>query len=223
MRMVILNFHGLEAPARNLETGEERYWVSADLLNASLKLAKRHANSVNTTFTFDDGNASDYTIAAPILAKHNTTATFFVIADRIEKPGSLSSAQIRSLVQQGHRIGSHGASHVDWSIATDAALDRELGAFSRNLIHSASDEEVTDIAIPFGRYSARVLAAIASYGYQSVYSSDGGAWKPTASPYPRTSISNLMTVEDIENIILGIEPLQLRIRRSLTRVVKRIV
>lgn len=223
MRQVILNFHGLGKPGRPLEPGEADYWVEADLLTETLILAARYRDRVHTTFTFDDGNLSDIAIAAPALAQHGMHTTFFVIADRIGGPGSLSAEDIRALAHAGHRIGSHGAAHVDWKAADATTLARELGNTTRATIAEAAGHPVTAAAIPFGRYNAAVLRALAHHGYDRAYSSDGGGWRADQFPIPRTSPRADMTVTDIEDILLGREPARARLRRVLARTVKRMV
>lgn len=221
MRQVILNFHGLGQPRRPLELGEARYWVAPEFLAETLVLTERHKDRVHTTFTFDDGNLSDIEIAAPTLARHGLHATFFVLADRIGAPGSLSPADIRVLAREGHSIGSHGAAHVDWKIANAATLEHELGSATRDAISDAAGHPVTAIAIPFGRYNAAVLRALKQRSYNQAYSSDGGSWQAGQFPIPRTSPRTDMTMMDIENILLGREPAHARLRRIMSRSVKR--
>lgn len=217
MRQVILNFHGLGAPARTLELGEAPYWVAPEFFEEVLVLAERYRDQVRTDFTFDDGNLSDLEIAAPALAHHGRTATFFVLADRIDQPGSLGAADIRALATAGHGIGTHGAGHVDWSAADPATLERELGAQTRDAIGAAAGAPVTDASIPFGRYNAAVLRALATQGYDRVYSSDGGAWCTGQRPVPRTSPRAEMTLADVEDILMGREPMRAQGRRILSR------
>lgn len=217
MRQVILNFHGLGVPARILELGEASYWVAPEFFEEVLVLAGRYKDRVHTGFTFDDGNLSDLEIAAPALARHGRTATFFVLADRIGQQGSLGAADIRALATDGHRIGTHGAGHVDWSTGDPATLERELGAHTREAISAAAGAPVTQAAIPFGRYNSAVLRALAARGYDRVYSSDGGAWRAGQRPVPRTSPQAEMTLADIEDVLTGCEPMGARGRRILSR------
>jgi peptidoglycan/xylan/chitin deacetylase (PgdA/CDA1 family) len=223
VRHVVLNFHGLGRPGRPLEPGEARYWVAAEMLIETLTLAVRHKDRVQTTFTFDDGNLSDIDIAAPALAQHGLHATFFVLADRIGMPGSLGPAEMRALVKAGHCIGSHGAAHVDWKIADAATLAHEVGQTTRAAIADAAGHPVTAAAIPFGRYNAAVLKALAQHGYDRAYSSDGGGWRAGQFPISRTSPRTDMTMADIESILLGHESARARLRRVLARTVKRLV
>lgn len=223
MRQVILNFHGIGRPKRQLEPGEAPYWVSADFFEQTMELVACHQDRVHVDITFDDGNLSDIEIGMPILARHGRRATFFVLADRIGTPGSLGQDDMRALVAAGHQIGSHGAAHIDWASATTAELEHELGSATRGAIAAAAGQPVAAAAIPFGRYNAAVLKALSRHNYTQVYSSDGGAWRARHHPVPRTSPRSDMTLEDIQNILLGQEPLKTRLRRMLAMRVKRLL
>jgi peptidoglycan/xylan/chitin deacetylase (PgdA/CDA1 family) len=220
MRRVILNFHGLGTPGRALEPGEAVYWVSEDFFAGTLDLAARLMPRVETHFTFDDGNLSDLGIAAPLLARHGRQAQFFVLSDRIGQAGSLGPQHIRALQEAGHLIGNHGATHVDWKRLDEAGRAREMDT-ARTAIVAVTGRPVTTAAIPFGRYDAGVLRALEARGYDRVYSSDGGAWRSDRAPIPRSSPRADMSLADIEAILLGRESQARRLRRRLTRAVKR--
>jgi len=219
MRQIILNFHGIGEPGRELEEGEANYWVTTEFFAESLALAQKHAKTVQTTFTFDDGNTSDRAIASEPLARAGYSAIFFPLSDRLDTPGSLGAEDLVALQKQGHRIGSHGAAHVDWS-ALDAEGEAREWADARDQIAQAAGAPISEAAIPFGRYNARVLKGLKAAGYTRVYSSDGGAWSEGDWPVPRTSPRRDMTLQDIEGILLGREGLKARMRRKLSRAVK---
>ena len=219
MRKVILNVHGIGQPRRALEPGEEKYWVERHFFDAVLKIAEAMQTKVQVSFTFDDGNLSDLDIGAEALARHGRTGTFFVLSDRIGQLGSLAADDIRKLQALGHEIGSHGASHVDWTRLDPAGIHREMED-ARDILARITQEKITTAAIPFGRYNATVLKALASRDYKKVYSSDGGRYSSDRSPIPRSSLRADMTETDVQNIILGHEPMRLKLRRQLGRTVK---
>ena len=219
MRHVILNFHGLGVPdLRDLEPGEDRYWVSPDILQGTIALSQQLRDQVDVKFTFDDGNLSDFTIGAPLLDDAGITAQFFVLADRIDQSGSLDTAHLRDLTARGHQIGLHGAAHVNWKTAD---LSRELGSDTRKKIENAAGTPITQAAIPFGAYNRRVIRGLKTAGYTQCYSSDGGAYRTSQYPIPRTSIRADMTLDNIESILLGREPMKTRLRRNLAYFVKK--
>ena len=219
MRHVILNLHGLGTPRGTLEAGEDLYWIAPDLLREAIALALRHAGQVRVTFTFDDGNRSDMEIGAPLLAEAGFGATHFVLANRIGAEKYLDTAALSELITMGHAIGNHGADHVDWTACDDDTLTTEMHT-ARDTIATAAGAPVTEAAVPFGRYNARVLRALRAAGYERVYSSDGGTVRGDPWPIPRTSLRADMSAADIEAILLGREPLRTRLRRRVATAVK---
>lgn len=142
---VILNFHGVGRPARALEQGEEAYWISSDLFRAIVE--EIHATPRKVGITFDDGNASDLEICAPILADAGLTATIFVLAGRLGKAGSLSADDLLQLLEMGFAIGNHGHDHVDWRGLDQASERREL-VTARDIISEICGRPVREAAIP---------------------------------------------------------------------------
>ena len=119
----------------------------------------------------------------------------------------------------GHRIGSHGADHVDWTGLDRAGFTCEL-VDARQRIEEEAGHPVTEAAIPFGRYNARVLKALREAGFERVYSSDGGAVGARTWPIPRTSLTCDMNAPQIDDILLGRESLKRKLRRRLAVAVK---
>ena len=132
----ILNlcFHGIGAPGRALEPDEDLYWVRAEQFEEFLEVIGRYPS---VRITFDDGNASDVEYALPALRRHNLTAAFFIISGRLDQPGSLAAAEVRSLVQAGMTVGSHGMRHTPWRSVDDQELHEEL-AGAADVIAKAS-------------------------------------------------------------------------------------
>ena len=95
-------FHGIGAPQRELEVDEEQYWLEVDQFEEMLEMIRGYPF---VRITFDDGNASDVTLALPALLRHGLSATFFVVAGRIDTPGSLSADGVRALVRSRMGIG----------------------------------------------------------------------------------------------------------------------
>ena len=222
MRQVVLCFHGIGRPSRPLETGEAPYWVDEALFHEALERVAAAGDEVAVHFTFDDGNASDLAIAAEPLARAGHSAEIFVLTGRLDTPGSLSRDDLRRLESMGHRIGSHGAAHRDW---TQVAGDEVAAEFTapKEIIARELGHPVEAAAIPFGRYDRRVLARLRAAGFARVYSSDGGPVggpvQEARWPIPRTSLQGRMDGADVTRILLGPEPLSRRLRRRAARFV----
>lgn len=185
------NFHGVGEPARTLEPGEAPYWVSLERFSEWIARIVDHPLRERIRITFDDGNASDAEMAAPALRAAGMGATFFVLAGRLDRPGSLSSAQLRELAAEGFGVGAHGRDHVRWPDCDDARLRVEL-VEARDQIAEVLGQPVEEAAIPFGAYDRRVARALAAAGYRAAYSSDGGPTLTPVMPAPRLSVRREM-------------------------------
>ncbi len=202
MSVVILNFHGVGPPARELEPGEAPYWISADFYEAIIARIAKGGFACPIEITFDDGNASDAEIGMPALEAHGLKAVFFALAGRIDQPGSLSRAQIKDMMANGHSIGTHGMDHVDWTKLDAAGQSREFET-ARAQLSDITGSTITQAAIPFGLYNRNALQALRRLGYEKIYSSDGGRARSGAWPQPRTSVQNTHSMADVEGILSG--------------------
>jgi len=135
-------------------------------------VAKHGGSKIPVQITFDDGERSQYLNAAPLLAEHGISATYFVT------PGLIGTAakflgwdELKALKNAGHSIQSHGWSHKFLPFCSDAELAHELLA-SRPLLEDRLGDLVEEISVPGGRWNWRVIKACADAGYRCVYVSD---------------------------------------------------
>jgi peptidoglycan/xylan/chitin deacetylase (PgdA/CDA1 family) len=181
-----VTFHGIGEPPRTLEAGEAHVWISTEKYLAILD-GVRGRDDVR--ISFDDGNRSDVDVALPALVERGLTATFFVLADRLDEEHHLGATDLRRLVEAGMTVGSHGLRHRDWRRIGDDDLADEV-AESRRVLAEAADAPVTEASIPFGSYDRRVLTALRrDGGYRHVFTSDGGHARRDAWLQPRTSVT----------------------------------
>lgn len=125
--------------------------------------------------TFDDGYASVYEVAYPLLKKYGFCAVHFVVVDTIGTEGHMSVAQLKELAQAGHEIGSHGYSHAILTELDDQQLTVEIYK-SKQRLEELLDTQVTAFAYPGGFYSTAVLEAVEQAGYRlAVTVSEGKA------------------------------------------------
>jgi len=170
-------FHGVGTPGRELEPGEDPYWVTRD---AFLAIVDELATWPSVRISFDDGNASDVEIGLPALVERDLRADFFVLAGRLGAAGSLDAAAVRELREQGMTIGSHGMAHRSWRAMDPSTRDAEL-VTARERLAEVAGAPVDAAACPLGRYDRRLLADLKRLGYRRVYTSDrrparAGAW-----------------------------------------------
>lgn len=179
MSTLVLNFtfHGIGDPAAAVDAAERDVWLSEPDFEAALG-AIRHLPG-RATVSFDDGNASDLEIALPALLERCMKATFFVVADRLGKPGYLGADDLRTLREAGMTIGLHGMHHRRWRGLSDGELEEEI-AGAQGLLEDAAGAPLAVAACPFGAYDRRVLGRLRGSGFRTVFTSDGG-WAPSSA------------------------------------------
>lgn len=195
-KILNLCFHGIGSPARALEPDEKFYWLETAQFEEFLDVI---AGYPSVRITFDDGNASDVAVALPALRRRGLEAAFFVIAERMGQPGSLSAADVRSLARQRMTIGSHGMRHVSWPSVSGTGLNEELVVAAR-AIAGAAGQAVRQVACPYGCYDRRVLHAIRRHGFSRVYTVDGGPARADAWLQSRYTVRAADRAEDLERL-----------------------
>jgi peptidoglycan/xylan/chitin deacetylase (PgdA/CDA1 family) len=144
---------------------------------ASRKKARTWAGSRPAAlFTFDDGRASNYQVAAPLLESFGTRGIFFVVPQFIGRRGEdarnfhyskidirknasgsaqddeiwkpMSPDEVADLARRGHWIGNHTLSHTTLAGRSDSELQCEIQEGSRQ-IACWTGKSVTAFAWPY--------------------------------------------------------------------------
>jgi peptidoglycan/xylan/chitin deacetylase (PgdA/CDA1 family) len=132
----------------------------------------------NVVMTFDDGFESFYSLALPILSRHNFAVTVFPVAGYLGKRSTwdtlppqthLTKEHVREIAALGHEIGSHTMTHANLTLLSDADLADEL-VRSKLLLEDVTGKPVTSISFPFGQWNKRVWKAAQKAGYSSATS-----------------------------------------------------
>jgi peptidoglycan/xylan/chitin deacetylase (PgdA/CDA1 family) len=153
------------------------YSVSAQQFGQHVKkLADTHASSMISgdpaRITFDDGHASQFEYAAPVLESAAMKATFFVTVGWTgTRDGYMSWAQLAELSSSGHEVQSHGWSHALLTQCRERDLSNEL-VRSKQDLEDHLGKSVDAISAPGGRCNSRVLEACEKAGYRRVFLSD---------------------------------------------------
>lgn len=174
--------HAVLAYHEVMPESDYAYCVTSGLFAQHLALfdsvAEHAGPKLPLQITFDDGERSQYLNAAPLLAEHGISATFFVT------PGLIGTAakflgwdELKALQNAGHSIQSHGWSHKFLTFCSDAELAHELRA-SRQSLEDKLGTVVEEISVPGGRWNRRVIKTCAEAGYRRVYVSDPWVAEP---------------------------------------------
>jgi peptidoglycan/xylan/chitin deacetylase (PgdA/CDA1 family) len=216
-RIINVCFHGIGTPGRDMEPGEDRYWITAELFHRVL-------DEVMTwpavRISFDDGNASDVEIGLPALRQRRLHADFFVLAGRLGAAGSLDEDAVRELRCHGMGIGTHGMRHRSWR-GMDPETRREELVTARERLAEVAGGGVDDAACPLGRYDRGLLAHLRGLGYRQVFTSDRRPARRDGWLQPRFSVRCDDTPRALRAAALEPAPLTYRIRSTAVGFVKR--
>jgi len=185
MSLPILTFHGLSKhkESNKYVVTEEDFVVYLEYLathNYKCILAEDYATSLlermyklpekSVMITFDDGHATDYTIALPILKKYNLKATFFITTDFIGQDGYMNPQQIKVLAGSGMSVQSHAKTHLFLDELSDDEIKIELDE-SKKKLENILGKPVQYISMPGGRYNNRVCEIARQENYTVLFCS----------------------------------------------------
>ncbi|MBC7288004.1 MAG: polysaccharide deacetylase family protein, partial [Armatimonadetes bacterium] len=115
--------------------------------------------------TFDDGphpRVTPYLLR--VLAQREVRATFFLVG----KQALVYPDLVRSIIAQGHEVGSHSFTHANMDRLSELDVMREL-AESRWAIRQACGRNVVLFRPPGGHYSSAVRDACGRMGFRPVF------------------------------------------------------
>lgn len=222
--VVNVNVHGIgPLPARPLDDGEDKVWVSVEQFERLLDAAVGRPDVV---ITFDDGNSSDVEIGLPRLQERGLKARFYVCAGLIGEPGRLDESAVRELHGAGMVVGSHGWTHRDWRSLEwgprGAADVHDEMVRARRHLERLTGSEVSEVAVPFGSYDRHVLRHLRRTGVTRVYTSDGGWARPGTWLQARTSIRGDHGLDWPQRLMTDRPALGRRARARVARLAKRL-
>lgn len=117
--------------------------------------------------TFDAGYENGYTAQIlDTLKKHDVKAAFFLVGDYLERNADL----VRRMVEEGHVVGNHTASHPDMSKIKDKEAFRQELAEVETLFQEITGKELPKFyRPPRGVYSEENLKHAKELGYKTVF------------------------------------------------------
>jgi peptidoglycan/xylan/chitin deacetylase (PgdA/CDA1 family) len=192
-QVVVLLYHRLEGAAGGI------YSITPELFEEHLRKLKENGLEVismsdflawrrgeksiprkSVIITIDDGYASAYDIARPILKKHGYPWTYFVYTKFVGTGGkSISWEQLAALREEGVEIGSHTVSHIDLRDAKGKSAEayeqwlREEIIGSKQIIEKHIGGKCTVFAYPVGGFNQRVRELVKEAGYEAAFTAYG--------------------------------------------------
>lgn len=182
-----------------------RLLLRASLLTVLCCLAVPALASAKTvvSLTFDDGNADQFTNAAPMLQSHGMHGTFYINSGLIGQAGKMTWDQVHQLAGQGNEIGGHTLDHQDLTTLTTAQATNEIVQDRQNLI--AQGFNPTAFAYPFGASNSIIEGIVQQAGYTNArtianLANQGSCQScPTANDIPPADPSNIFTNSSIQS------------------------
>lgn len=137
-------------------------------VSAVTEYCKNHTD-VTVEFTFDDGGVSFLTHAAPILEKYGLHGTFFISTNYLNTPLFLTTQQLKTLAEHGHRIGTHTHTHPLLTELSDEEISEEWNVSTSKLKNYIVGEITA--SIPNGDGNKTVVRKAAETGINVLYTS----------------------------------------------------
>ena len=196
-RLLVLLYHNVGRAPRG--GGLPQHWVEPGLLRAHIRYLRRVGYELvcaararawlegepgperPALITFDDGLASLYELALPVLREERAPAVVFMVAGEVggrttwmPNPAHrgepmLSWEQLRELQAAGVAIGSHGLTHARLTELPRERVAEELGESKRRL-ESGLGTAVEMVAYPDGACDAATEQAAREAGYRAGFS-----------------------------------------------------
>jgi len=192
-------------------------WIVAVVGTLAFALASAVSAGAAPTIvslTFDDGDASHYTLARPILAAHGMRGTFFVFSNGIGRSGYMTWSQVAELAADGNEIGGHTLDHTDLTTVSLAEARRQVCADRNALLGRGF--AATNFAYPYGSFNGDIESIVQLCGYNSartVLWHGAPCWNPCTESIPPlnpyatriVAFGGNQTLADIQNIIMTAE------------------
>ncbi len=139
--------------------------VTLDQLEAYWTHGKPLGPGKPIVITFDNGYASQYTNALPVLKGLGWVAVANLEVNGLSPTdGGLSDTQIRALIAAGWEIDAEGTSHTDLTSVGPTELQAQT-AGARQALSGRFNVPVNWFCYPLGQYDSNVVAAVHSAGF----------------------------------------------------------
>jgi len=182
-------FPGLYVPsdefAAQMQALKDAGWhaVTMDQLEAYWTRGVPLGPGKPVVLTFDNGYASQYENALPILRHMGWVGDENIqLTGLPPSQGGLSDAQVRDLIAAGWELDTQGISHADL-ITLDAAQLKYQVATARQTLQKRYGVPVNWFCYPSGHYDATVIAAVKAAGFVGSTTVIPGWATPSEDPY----------------------------------------
>ena len=155
-------------------------WAAAATPDDPTGIVKKPIPDKTVVFTFDDGCASNATIAAPILKKAGFSGTFYVsdaYGFRERKDWYMTWRQIKGMADDGFEIGNHTRGHGMLSMTDEGGLQAYIWTLEDEMISNRIARPTT-LAWPFYIVNTKYYPLLTSWGYTFGRGGHGRVYRP---------------------------------------------
>lgn len=202
VRVPILVYHSVRPHLKKESAYQEIYDVTPELFRRHLEYLKQSGYTAISfseladyfddgaplpekpvILTFDDGWKNQYEYAFPLLKEFQTTATFFIFTNAVNRGNHLTWEQIHEMNDAGISIEAHTKTHPYLKKITDPEeLSREIGG-SKKIIEDELGMTVTSLAYPFGQYDDTSINETKNAGLRTARSLREGTMQSESERY----------------------------------------
>jgi peptidoglycan/xylan/chitin deacetylase (PgdA/CDA1 family) len=163
------------------------------------------SNENSVVITFDDGHATDLSIALPVLKEFGFRATFYITTGNIDTTDNwLTWNAISELLAEGMDVQVHGHSHVFLDMHPSQLLQEELEKPIR-LFKNKLGHKVNHLSLPGGRFNETTIRYAKNLEYRTISTSRPGQNTPNINDFPqilrRYVIHQKIGIEEFKKII----------------------
>lgn len=189
--LLYLMYHELQPPEFDISKRDPGYrhyivraadfrdqlaWLKSsgfEALTVSEALRRDNVDDHAVVITFDDGAASDLTVAVPLLKEYGFSATFYLTSGFLGKNNFLNGDQAQELARQGFEIGCHSHSHRNLDHLDEPGLEEEI-IRPKEELEAIIGMPVEHYSCPSGRWSPLAAEVAKRAGFKSMATSRVG-------------------------------------------------
>lgn len=203
----ILMYHEIGTGSNSLYVSVERFrnqmqylsdngYHTATMSEAQEMLANKKIPAKTVVLTFDDGYASFYQQAWPIMKEFAFTGTVYVVTELLDRSNYLTWEEIKTLTKAGIEIGSHTKQHLDLKVSSNEDQKLEIGN-SKKLLEEKLKISVKSFCYPSGAYGENTPQLVKEAGYTSAVTVAHGIATPEDNPFliPRVRVPGWATLD----------------------------
>ncbi|MCE5197195.1 MAG: polysaccharide deacetylase family protein [Negativicutes bacterium] len=139
---------------------------TATMSAAQEMLASKKIPAKTVVLTFDDGYASFYKQAWPIMKEFDFTGTVYLVTELLDRANYLTWEETKTLTNAGIEIGSHTQHHLDLKAISNDDQKLEISN-SKKMLEEKLNISVKSFCYPSGSYSEITPQLVKEAGYTS--------------------------------------------------------